>query len=443
MASLIRMPGISADAEEAALVEWFVEEGQEIASGSALAAVETEKATVDIDADEGGVIFKLLAEPGTPVAVGAPIAVLIAVGESTDDPQAILDSVGLGGSTTSAAAQPAEEEPPAPAPVADAPAAAAADEDTATPEASHAPTGEDTAGQPAASTPHGERLFASPIVRRLAREQGIDLSTVTGTGPGGRIVRDDLANARPSQASASADPVAGAPSAPARPEAGMSPHSKLRVAVANALAGSKRTAPHFYLTVRCDVGRLMELRSQVNENASTRISVNDFIIKAVAEAFVDVPGMNVQWHDEGLLTLPSIDISVAIASEKGLVTPVIRSADEARLSDIARGVKDYVELANNGRLKQSDLEGGSFTVTNLGMFGIEEFSAIINPPQVGILAVGTIVDEVRMDEDGSVRKAQMMSLTLSADHRPVDGALAAQWLSSVKSHLESPLSMLV
>jgi len=435
MASLIRMPGISADAEEAALVEWFVEEGQEITSGSPLASVETEKATVDIDADEGGVIFKLLAEPGSPVAIGAPIAILAAPGESTADEQAILDSVGLGGAAAPADAPAKKEEAPAPAASPEAPAPAPA-----------ASAAEATGAAPAAQSPDTARLFASPIVRRLAREKGLDLSTITGSGPGGRIVRDDLVNAQPAQAPA---PETGASSssgpAPASaPTPGeITPHSKLRVAVANALAGSKRNAPHFYLTVRCDVGRLLEFRQEVNESSSTRISINDFVIKAVARAFVEVPQMNVQWHDDGLLTLPSVDISVAIASEKGLVTPVIRSADRAGLSEIARGVKDYVELANSGRLKQSDLEGGSFTVTNLGMFGIEEFSAIINPPQVGILAVGTIVDEVRMNDDGTVRKAQMMSLTLSADHRPVDGALAAQWLQSVKASLESPLSMLV
>ena len=428
MASLVRMPGISADAEEAALVEWFVEEGQEISSGSPLAAVETEKATVDIDADEGGVIFKLLAEPGSPVAVGAPIAVLVAAGESTDDEAAILNSVGLG---AAAAQEPAAQEP-------------AAQEQ---PPAESQPAAADAPGEPAAAPaaasadPAVGRVFASPIVRRIAREKGIDLATVTGTGPGGRIVRDDLANVQAAPV-AVAEPASESGPTPSGPGE-ITPHSKLRMAVANALAGSKRNAPHFYLTVRCDVGRLMELRREVNENSPTRVSVNDFVIKAVARAFVEVPEMNVQWHEDGLLSLSSVDISVAIASEKGLVTPVIRSADRAGLSEIARGVKDYVELANSGRLKQTDLEGGSFTVTNLGMFGIEEFSAIINPPQVGILAVGTIVDEVRMDDDGGVWKAQMMSLTLSADHRPVDGALAARWLQAVKSALEAPLSMLV
>lgn len=448
MASLIRMPGISADAEEAALVEWFVEEGEEIASGSPLAAVETEKATVDIDADEAGVIFKLLAEPGAPVAVGAPIAVLVAVGEATDDEQGILNSVGLGGASTQAGGssevKEAREAEEATEPEPALQEAVAAQRSTSQASAVTPPS-EPTAPAPApvaASASHDNRLFASPIVRRLAKEQGIDLSRVAGTGPGGRIVRDDLANVQPSPGVATvADSPPSAPAAP--PAAGLVPHSKLRVAVANALAGSKRSAPHFYLTVRCDVGELLALRAQVNESSATRISINDFVIKAVAQGFAEVPEMNVQWHDDGLLTLPSVDISVAIASDKGLVTPVIRNADQARLGDIARGVKNYVDLANSGRLKQSDLEGGSFTVTNLGMFGIEEFSAIINPPQVGILAVGGIIEEVRLDADGTPRGARMMALTLSADHRPVDGALAARWLQSVKRHLESPLSMLV
>lgn len=441
MASLIRMPGISADAEEAALVEWFVEEGEEIVPGSALAAVETEKATVDIDADEGGVIFRLLAKPGSPVLIGAPIAVLIAVGEAADDEQAILDSVGLGGGSaqgTGSGERPdtskAEEttlEPVAADLVAAAPPAAA----VSPAESVVSPHSEATSG--------ATRLFASPIVRRLAREQGIDLSRVTPTGPGGRVVRDDLANVKPVATSLPSPESGGPSSPPAQPTPGLVPHSKLRIAVANALSGSKRTAPHFYLTVRCDVSGLLTLRAEVNQSSATRISINDFVIKAVAQAFTEVPEMNVQWHDDGLLTLPSVDISVAIASDRGLVTPVIRSADQARLGEIARGVKGFVDLANSGRLKQSDLEGGSFTVTNLGMFGIESFSAIINPPQVGILAVGGVTEEVRLNEDGSLQKAHMMALTLSADHRPIDGALAARWLQSVKRLLESPITMLV
>lgn len=429
MASLIRMPGISADAEEAALVEWFVDEGAEISVGSALASVETEKATVDIDSDESGVVWKLLAVPGEAVAIGAPIAIIAAVGEDTSNEAAIMEALGLGGApSVSAPAQVGAE----PAPVVAPPVVAAPALET---------TPVDAAPVAAVPEPSGDqwRRFSSPLARKIAAEKGIDLSSVTGSGPGGRILRDDLAGV---SAVASA-PAAVVASAPAPAVAGeLVPHSKLRLAVANALGNSKRNSPHFYLTASARVDGLMALRAQINEQSATRISVNDLVIKAVAQAFVDVPEMNVQWRDEGLLTLGSIDISVAIASDKGLVTPIIRHVDTARVTEIARAVKDYVHAANEGRLKQSDLEGGSFTVTNLGMFGVDEFSAIINPPQVGILAVGAVTRQPVVGDDGEVGVGYVMKVTLSADHRPVDGALGALWLQALKKHLESPLGML-
>lgn len=430
MASLIRMPGISADAEEAALVEWFVDEGAEISVGSALASVETEKATVDIDSDESGVVWKLLAVPGEAVAIGAPIAIIVAAGEDTSNEAAIMEALGIGGPQSA----------PAPAQVAEEPAPVVAPPVVAAPVASP-PAPAVVAPAAAAPEPSGDqwRRFSSPLARKIAMEKGIDLSSVTGSGPGGRILRDDLAGV----SSAASAPPAVQGSAPAPAVAGeLVPHSKLRIAVANALGNSKRNSPHFYLTASARVDALMALRAQINEQSSTRISVNDLVIKAVAQAFVDVPAMNVQWRDEGLLTLGSIDISVAIASDKGLVTPIIRQVDNARVTEIARAVKDYVHAANEGRLKQSDLEGGSFTVTNLGMFGVDEFSAIINPPQVGILAVGAVTRQPVVEDDGSLGVGYVMKVTLSADHRPVDGALGALWLQALKKHLESPLGML-
>jgi len=430
MASLIRMPGISADAEEAALVEWFVDEGAEISVGSALASVETEKATVDIDSDESGVVWKLLAVPGEAVAIGAPIAIIVAAGEDTSNEAAIMEALGIGGPPSAPApAQVAAEPAPVVSPPVVAPPA---------PEAAPAAVVAAPAAVPEASGDQWRR-FSSPLARKIAMEKGIDLSSVTGSGPGGRILRDDLAGV---SVAASAPPAVQG-SAPAPAVAGeLVPHSKLRLAVANALGNSKRNSPHFYLTASARVDALMALRAQINEQSSTRISVNDLVIKAVAQAFVDVPAMNVQWRDEGLLTLGSIDISVAIASDKGLVTPIIRQVDSARVTEIARAVKDYVHAANEGRLKQSDLEGGSFTVTNLGMFGVDEFSAIINPPQVGILAVGAVTRQPVVEDDGSLGVGYVMKVTLSADHRPVDGALGALWLQALKKHLESPLGML-
>ena len=441
MATIIRMPGISADAEEAVLVDWFVDEGGEVTAGAALAAVETEKATVDIEADDSGTIWKILSPAGASVEIGAPIAILLGAGEGPADGEKVLATLGIGD------AAPAPEPAPEPAPVADAAPAAPAPA-----EAVDAPAPQPVAAAAPAATPtpvaSGERVFASPLARKLARDNGLDPALLVGSGPGGRILRDDVLAAVASGGAASVAPAAPAAPAVAPAPAAVAPgevvpHSRLRQAVANALQASKQNSPHFYLTTSVRVDSLMELRSQINDQSPVRVSVNDLVIAAVARAFVDVPEMNVQWRDEGMLTLGSIDVSVAIASEKGLVTPVVRFADQLRVGEISTQVKGFVEAANTGKLRQADLEGGSFTVTNLGMFGIEEFSAIINPPQVGILAVGAVTKQAVVGEDGRLAVGQVMKITLSADHRPVDGALAAQWLQAVKSRLESPLSLLV
>lgn len=435
MATIIRMPGISADAEEAVLVDWFVDEGGEVTAGAALAAVETEKATVDIEADDSGTIWKILSPAGASVEIGAPIAILLGAGEGPADGEKVLATLGIGD------AAPAPE----PAPAADAAPAAPA------PAPVEAPAPQPVAASAPAAAPEtvasGDRVFASPLARKLARENDIDPAQLVGSGPGGRILRDDVLAAVASGGAASAAPATSAtPAAAPAPVAvpgEIVPHSRLRQAVANALQASKQNSPHFYLTTSVRADSLMELRSQINEQSPVRVSVNDLVIAAVARAFVDVPEMNVQWRDEGMLTLGSIDVSVAIASDKGLVTPVVRFADQLRVGEISTQVKGFVEAANTGKLRQADLEGGSFTVTNLGMFGIEEFSAIINPPQVGILAVGAVTTQAVVGEDGRLAVGQVMKITLSADHRPVDGALAAQWLQAVKSRLESPLSLLV
>ena len=439
MASLIRMPGISADAEEAALVEWFVEEGSEISAGAALASVETEKATVDIDSDTDGTIWKLLVEAGDVVTVGAPIAIVVSAGDDTSQEEALMQSLGLGGPAVKAPIeQSAPAEPtttPEVAPSAD-PAPSVA---TVAPVSNAvAPAAQPAEAADSSGTPW--RRFASPLARKLANDKGIDLATVQGSGPGGRIVRDDVLASPETVAVAAV--AAPAPAVVPHQPGEVVPHSKLRLAVANALGNSKRNSPHFYLTAECRVDALMQLRKDINEHSEVRLSVNDLVIKAVAQAFVEVPGMNVQWRDEGLLTLGSIDISVAIASDKGLVTPVLRGVDQMRVTQVAAQVKEFVAIANAGRLKQADLEGGSFTVTNLGMFGVDEFSAIINPPQVGILAIGAIRQQPVVGSTGTLEVGNTMKVTLSADHRPVDGALAATWLQALKRNLEAPLGML-
>jgi pyruvate dehydrogenase E2 component (dihydrolipoamide acetyltransferase) len=284
----------------------------------------------------------------------------------------------------------------------------------------------------------GSRSFASPIARKLAKEKGLDLSAVQGTGPGGRIVRRDLDNAvaRPAAAvatSASAIPSQGTVEIPL---------TGMRKAIARRLTESKSTVPHFYLTSECKVDALLAIREQINEYSPVRVSVNDLVVKAVAMAFVDVPDANVTWGETVLLKHGSVDISVAVSTEGGLVTPVVRNTEHKSISAISAEIKELVSKANNKQLRQEDLEGGSFAVSNLGMYGTVEFSAILNPPQSGILAVGAAIEQPVV-VDGQLTIAKVMRCTLSADHRAVDGALAAQWLAAFTKRIENPVSLLV
>lgn len=434
MATILRMPGISADAEEAVLLEWLIQESREFHPGDALATVETEKANVEIEADQDAVLWRTLAEPGATVAVGAPIAVLIAVGEIVADDASVFAALGLtvpGGSGIAVSA--------APDPLPEVPIDQAVQ----------------VATVPTAVT-HG-RVFASPLARRIARENNVDVADIEGTGPGQRIVRDDVHRAITAMAERVTAPDAAttkmplAPAvpsqkAPARVEAlgtGYTdiPHSGLRRAVARFLTQSKRDAPHFYLNATCRVDALLALRHQLNADAMVRVSINDFVVKAVAKALTEVPEMNVIWMDDAVRRYDSVDISVAIGSERGLVTPVIRSAEKLSLTEISNQVRDFAVRANEGRLKQNELEGGAFTVTNLGMFGVESFSAIINPPQAGILAVGAVVQQPVV-VDGELAVGSTLTVTISVDHRPVDGVLAARWLQRFKALIENPLLIL-
>jgi pyruvate dehydrogenase E2 component (dihydrolipoamide acetyltransferase) len=306
-------------------------------------------------------------------------------------------------------------------------------------------------------------LFASPIVRRLAREQGIDLATIEGTGPNGRIVRRDLerlaGQSRPAagdahegarpvpQPAAQAVPQPAAQAAPhpaAQAPAGATliPHTRIRRAIARRLTESKATTPHFYLTTECVVDELLALRERINQTAAVKISVNDFVIMAVAAAFQDVPEANVTWSDEGLVAPASVDVSIAVATDGGLVTPVLRGVEAKRLSVIAAEARSLAERARNRRLQQHELEGGVFSISNLGMYGTLEFSAIINPPQSGILAVGAAKPQAVV-ADGAVTVATVMRCTLSVDHRAIDGALAARWLAAFTARIQDPLGMLV
>jgi pyruvate dehydrogenase E2 component (dihydrolipoamide acetyltransferase) len=435
MATVVRMPAVLTGITEAAIQAWLVEPGQEVGVGTPLAEVETEKAVVEYAAESAGTVLQLLVEPGASVSIGDPIAVIGAAGESVES----VDDVDV--PDAAAAVAPAATAADASIPA----TGSVADPESGTPVAdrgvdSAAPAVDDE--PEVQSVEEGERRFASPIVRRLAREQGIDLSRVVGSGPNGRIVRRDLeaaAAAPPAATAAATAPEAIAPLAATEDV----PLTPMRRAIARRVTESTSTVPHFFLVADCRVDELLDLRRRVNEASPVRISVNDFVLKACAGAFTDVPEANSTWGDTVIHRHRTVDIAVAVTIEGGLVTPVVREVERLSLSQVASTVADLAERARSGRLRQDELEGGSFSVSNLGMFGTTEFSAIINPPHAGILAVGAARKVPVVDDDGALAAGTVMTVTLSADHRVLDGALAAQWLAAFVKRIEQPLSMLI
>ena len=420
MASVLRMPSMLAGVSEAVIANWRVAPGDAVTAGDPIAEIETEKALVEFTATESGTVGRLLLAAGEGGAIGEPIAVLVHQGETDADIDAALsgDGAGLSGGAGGAVLG-----------------------------------GGAVMGGDALSR---SRVFASPLVRKIAREQGIDLVGVEGTGPGGRIVRRDIERLGKRQAPAEASP-AGAPPAGASPAeaspaeaspAGASPvgtvipHTPIRRAIARRVTESKASTPHFYLTTECVVDELLELRKRINETAPVKISINDFVIVAVAAAFGDVPEANVTWSEQGLVVHQPVDISLAVATDDGLVTPVLRDVQARRLSDIAREAQALAGRARDRRLLQHELEGGSFSVSNLGMYGTLEFAAIINPPQSGILAVGAAKPQPVV-VDGAVTAATVIRCTLSVDHRAIDGALAARWLAAFTTRMQNPMGMIV
>jgi pyruvate dehydrogenase E2 component (dihydrolipoamide acetyltransferase) len=444
MAELLRVPEVAAGATEVILSEWLVKAGETLTAGEAIAVVETEKAVVEIEAPSGSVLLRLLAESGTEVEVGAPLALLGTGAELDGDLDGMLAELGFTGPRSKPA--PARREVPdseaeSPAPGQDAPPQ---DLDRVSEESSAETT-----------RPDGSiRLFVSPIARKLLREAGLSPEGLSGSGPNGRIVRKDVEAALKDPARQKPSPEASAPERPAdqAPSAATAsddsqgfeevPHTRLRRAVAARLTRSKQEIPHFYLKGEAVIDDLSALRQQLNEHSPVKLSVNDFVLRAVAVAHTRVPDANVVWTDEAMRRFEHVDVSVAIASERGLVTPVLRAVEGRSLSSISAGVKAFVSAANEGRLQQRDLEGGSISVTNLGMYGVTEFSAIINPPQSAILAVGAGRQVPRV-VDGQVVVATVMDLVLSVDHRAIDGALAAQWMQALVAALEHPLSLVV
>lgn len=441
MATTVRMPEVLANTTEAAIQSWSVAVGDEVAVGQPLAEIETDKAVVEYAAEVSGTVLELLVAEGDLVDVGAPIAVVGEPGET------VTDAAPAPAATPDAA----PSDPESAAPVADAEPAfdesaeGVSQHDLAAPEA-----GSGSGGGGA----DGGRRFMSPLVRRLAREHGLDLAGVSGSGPDGRIVRKDvepLIEAKASGGAAAA--AASAPSAPA-PAASVTapataqasaaeliPHTRMRRTIARRLIESKTQVPHFYLTAECRVDRLLELRRELNAPGTVKVSVNDLVVKAVAGAFADVPEANRTWTDEGVLQHRTVDVAIAVAIDDGLVTPVVRGVEALSVSELGRRIADLAERARSGGLRQHEIEGGSFSVSNLGMYGTREFSAIINPPHAGILAVGA-ARQAPVVVDGALEVGTVMNVTLSADHRVLDGALAARWLQAFVARIEHPLSIL-
>lgn len=442
MPTVVYMPEVLANVTEAAIAAWSVTEGAAVTLGEVLAEIETEKAVVDFVSEHQGIVAKLLVEPGNNVIVGEPIMVLRADTDSDADVQQAIAALGHAAvaaevveaaavteATTAVAAATAEVTPPV---------AAAAD------------------AQPAAqpATQPGQRQFASPLARRLARENDIDTAAIHGTGPFGRIVRRDVELAIAAKASqpvaapeAAATPAPAAPAAaaalsPALPEHEVSPHSRMRKTIARRLTESKTTVPHYYVAADCRVDALLQLRAEINGGRETKISVNDLVVKAIALALVAVPDANVMWTDEAMLRFTGANVAVAIATDSGLLTPVIRGADALSIGAVSNEARSFVAAARESRVQPSMLEGGTFTVSNLGMFGVPEFSAILNPPQSGILAVGAAVQQPVVD-NGEIVVASVMRVTLSADHRAIDGAVAAQLIKKFQELIENPINILV
>ncbi len=469
----ITMPALSPTMEEGNLAKWLVKEGDHVAPGDVIAEIETDKATMEVEAVDEGTVARIVVPAGTEgVKVNALIAILAAEGEDA---------------SAAAKAEATPKEAPI-SPHAGEMSAKQTEGGAVPPTSPQKGNGRSAQGQtstlppsaqPGISPTRGEisqsqgdgRTFASPLARRIARDAGIDVSAVAGTGPHGRVVKADVetaiaGGARPATAAKEA-PAAGAPAASApKPMADdqvlklfaegsyeLVPHDNMRKTIARRLVEAKSTIPHFYLTLDCELDALLALRTQLNSSAPTRktdkgdvpaykLSVNDMVIKALALALREVPEANVTWTDSNMVKHSQVDVGVAVSIPGGLITPIVRKADEKTLSVISNEMKDLASRAKGRKLKPEEYQGGTTAVSNLGMFGIKDFSAVINPPHATILAVGA-GEERAVVKNGEIRIATMMSVTLSTDHRAVDGALGAQLLAVFKRHIENPMGMLV
>lgn len=396
----ILMPALSPTMAEGNLAKWLKKEGEKVKAGEVIAEIETDKATMEMEAVDEGILAKIIINEGTEgVAVNSLIAVILEDGETSED----LAKMDL--STILSPKVPVEEVK------------------TEVKKVVIASVNNDV----------GSRIFASPLAKRIAAEKNINLANISGSGPHGRIVKNDVLSAAPSirQISRNSD------------EAKIVPHSNVRKIIAKRLLESKQTIPHFYLSIECHLDKLLEARAEMNSlSASYKLSVNDFVIKASALAMKDVPEVNASWSDDGMVIYNNVDICVAVASPSGLVTPVLKNADFKNMPALSNEMKELAGRARENKLKPEEFQGGGFTISNLGMFGIKNFSAIINPPQSCILAVGEGSKRVVVEKD-EMKIATVMDVTLSCDHRVVDGAVGAEFLAAFKSYIESPIKMMM
>src|SRR5690348_5820711 len=439
----ILMPALSPTMEKGNLAKWLKKEGDKVKSGDVIAEIETDKATMEVEAVDEGTLAKIVVPEGTQdVPVNDVIAVLAGDGE---------DVKAAGAAKPSAA--------PAPAPK---PAAAAAPAPTAAPAPKPAPSAASAASPAPQANGHG-RIFSSPLARRLAKEAGIELGRITGSGPHGRVIARDVEDAKSGKglktpATAPGAAPALAPSMSDKQilalfEPGsyeIVPHDGMRRTIAQRLTASIQNVPHFYLTIDCDIGKLVAAREEVNAAAPKdkekkplyKISVNDFVIKAMAVALQKIPNCNVSWSEGGMIKHKHSDVGVAVAMPGGLITPIIRKAETKTLSTISNEMKDFAARARARKLKPDEYQGGTTAVSNLGMYGIKDFTAVINPPHATILAVGTS-EERAVVRNGKIEIAQIMSVTLSCDHRAIDGALGAELIGAFRQLIENPVMMMV
>ncbi|TIO52624.1 MAG: pyruvate dehydrogenase complex dihydrolipoamide acetyltransferase [Mesorhizobium sp.] len=451
----ITMPALSPTMEEGNLAKWLVKEGDKVSPGDVIAEIETDKATMEVEAVDEGTVAKLVVPAGTEgVKVNAVIAILAGEGED-----ASAATKADGGAT-----------PKAEAPKTDAPKAEAPKEAPKPATAAPAPAKAEPAPVPNGHA-GGERVFASPLARRIAKDAGVDVAALTGTGPHGRVVKVDVEAAIASggaKAAPAAKAPAGAPPAAPAPKPmsddqvlklfaegsyELVPHDNMRKTIARRLVEAKSTIPHFYLTLDCELDALLALRTQLNAAApmkktekgevpAYKLSVNDMVIKAMAMALMAVPDANASWTDNAMVKHKHADVGVAVSIPGGLITPIIRHADEKTLSTISNEMKDLASRARSRKLKPEEYQGGTTAVSNLGMFGVKDFAAVINPPHATILAVGA-GEERAVVKKGEIKIATVMSVTLSTDHRAVDGALGAELLGAFKRMIENPMGMLV